>query len=58
MTSGKRGIILLPGEGVSIAIPGLAATFKVVSRDTDGGHSVIETTIPAGSPGPPPHLHR
>jgi quercetin dioxygenase-like cupin family protein len=58
MASNKRGILLLPGEGVSIAIPGLAATFKVVSRDTDGDHSIIETTVPAGSPGPPPHIHR
>jgi quercetin dioxygenase-like cupin family protein len=58
MASNKRGIILLPGEGVSIAIPGLAATFKVVSRDTDGDHSVIETTVPAGSSGLPPHIHR
>ena len=57
MATNKRAILLLPGEGVSIAIPGLAATFKVVSRDTDGDHSIIETTVPAGSPGPPPHIH-
>jgi quercetin dioxygenase-like cupin family protein len=58
MASGPRGIVLLPGEGISIAIPGFAATFKVVSRDTDGSHSVIETTVPAHAPGPPLHIHR
>lgn len=58
MGTTNRGIILLPGEGVSIAIPGFAATFKVVSRDTGGSHTVIETTIPAGSAGPPLHIHR
>lgn len=39
-------------------IPGSAATFKLVSTDTDGSHSVIETTVPAGFAGPPPHVHR
>jgi quercetin dioxygenase-like cupin family protein len=58
MAAEKRGIVLLPGEGISIAIPGFAATFKVVGRDTDGGHSVIETTVPARFDGPPPHIHR
>jgi len=58
MESGKRSVVLLPGEGISIAIPGFAATFKVVSRDTDGDHSVIETTVPAMFAGPPPHIHR
>jgi quercetin dioxygenase-like cupin family protein len=58
MAMSTRGILLLPGEGVSIAIPGFAATFKVVSRDTGGSHSVIETTVPAGSAGPPLHFHR
>ncbi len=58
MESGRRGIILLPGEGISIAIPGFAATFKVIERDTGGTHSVIETTVPANFAGPPPHFHR
>jgi quercetin dioxygenase-like cupin family protein len=58
MALNMRGILLLPGEGVSIAIPGFAATFKVVSRDTGGSHSVIETTVPAGFSGPPLHRHR
>lgn len=58
MESGKRGIILLPGEGISIPFPGSAATFKVVSRDTDGSHTVIEMTVAANFAGPPPHFHR
>ncbi len=58
MASDTRGIILLPGEGISLAIPSFAATFKVITRDTGGSHSVIETTVPAGSAGPPPHFHR
>jgi uncharacterized cupin superfamily protein len=31
---------------------------KVRDEDTGGGYSVHDNTIPAGSPGPRPHIHR
>lgn len=56
-TSG-RSIVLLPGEGIAIPIPGYAVVFKAVGRDTGGSHAVFEVTIAAKSPAMPPHLHR
>ncbi len=58
MSNTERGIILLPGEGESPVIMGLMATFKLVTADSGGSHTVIETTVPAGFAGPPAHLHR
>lgn len=53
-----KGILLGPGEGTQLAVPGFTATFKVVGADTGGSHAVIETTIPGDFAGPPPHIHR
>lgn len=58
MANTLRGIVLLPGEGESPVITGSAATFKLVTADSGGSHSVIETTVPAGFAGPPAHFHR
>jgi quercetin dioxygenase-like cupin family protein len=32
-------------------------TYKAVGRDTDGRYGLVEMTAPAGTPGPPPHVH-
>ncbi len=58
MAASARSIVLLPGEGISVPIPGYAVTFKVVGRDTGGEHALFEVTIPAMAPAMPPHLHR
>ena len=31
---------------------------KVRDEDTGGGYSIHDNTIPSGSPGPRPHIHR
>jgi quercetin dioxygenase-like cupin family protein len=32
-------------------------TYKAVGRETGGRYGLVEFTAPAGSPGPPPHIH-
>jgi quercetin dioxygenase-like cupin family protein len=52
-----RGIILGPGEGVSVPNPvGGKLTFKIGSADTDGALTAFET-IAAPGEGPPLHIH-
>lgn len=58
MSHTLRGIVLLPGEGEAPVIPGSTAIFKLVTADSGGSHAMIETTVPAGFPGPPAHFHR
>jgi len=52
-----RGIILGPGEGVSVPNPvGGKLTFKIGSADTDGALTAFES-IAAPGEGPPLHVH-
>ena len=52
-----RGIILGPGEGVSVPNPvGGRLTFKIGSADTDGALTAFES-IAAPGEGPPLHIH-
>lgn len=48
-----------PGEGKALPNPiGGQMVVKLRDGDTDGSYSVHDNVIPAGSPGPLPHLHR
>jgi mannose-6-phosphate isomerase-like protein (cupin superfamily) len=50
--------VLRPGEGQTIVVANTRTTFKIKSAGTDGRFSLAEYTLPAGFPGPPPHVHR
>ena len=50
-------IVRLPGEGEALEV-GTAHTVIKATEDTTGGlFTLSETTLPAGSPGPPLHTH-
>ena len=52
-------IFVGPGDGKDLTNPiGGAMVVKVRDADTAGAYSVHDNTIPPGSPGPRPHLHR
>ena len=46
-----------PGEGEVLAMGPATIAIKATSEDTAGGFFLSETTLPAGFPGPPPHVH-
>ncbi len=53
------GIFVGPGDGKDLTNPiGGAMVVKVRDGHTAGTYSVHDNTIPPGSPGPRPHLHR
>ena len=53
------GVFVGPSDGMELINPvGGRMTLKVHDEDTAGAYSVHENTIPPGSPGPRPHLHR
>ena len=57
MTS--EGIFVGPGEGKDLTNPiGGGMVVKIRDEYTAGAYSVHDNTIPPGSPGPRPHLHR
>jgi quercetin dioxygenase-like cupin family protein len=59
MTTEDSGIFVGPGDGDTLPNPiGGRMVVKVRDRDTGGGYSIHENTIPPGSPGPRPHIHR
>jgi len=47
------GIILRPGEGRALSYAGEPTRILL----EQAGLALVQTTIPAGFPGPPPHLH-
>ncbi len=52
-------IFVGPGEGKDLTNPiGGAMVVKVRDEYTAGAYSVHDNTIPPGSPGPRPHIHR
>ena len=54
-TDGK-GIVLLPGEGETVSLPGNKIT--VVHGEPDGAYSLVEWVSAPGVPGTPLHIHR
>ena len=55
----REGLFVRPDEGKSLPNPiGGRMVVKVRDGDTGGSFSVHDNFIPAGSPGPRPHLHR
>jgi mannose-6-phosphate isomerase-like protein (cupin superfamily) len=55
----SEGLLVGPDEGKILQNPiGGRMVVKVGEGDTGGSYSVHDNVIPAGSPGPLPHLHR
>lgn len=55
----SEGLFVRPDDGKALPNPiGGRMMLKVRDRDTGGSFSVHDNIIPAGSPGPLPHLHR
>jgi quercetin dioxygenase-like cupin family protein len=57
MTFHERAIVLRPGEGRAVSLLGGRYTYKAVGEQTGGAYGLVESTVPAGSSGPPPHVH-
>ena len=55
MSFTDRTIVLEPGEGTAIPIPGTPMTHRIAGADTGGAYSLIELTL--DGEGPPPHIH-
>jgi mannose-6-phosphate isomerase-like protein (cupin superfamily) len=54
-----EGIFVGPDDGKALLNPiGGRMVVKVRDEDTGGGYSIHDNTIPPGSPGPRPHIHR
>jgi quercetin dioxygenase-like cupin family protein len=58
MTFHDRAIVLQPGEGKVVSVLGGRYTYKAVGEQTGGAYGLVETSVPAPSSGPPPHVHR
>ncbi len=52
----SRSIVLGPGEGKTVPVPGHKITHKVVGVDTDGAYSLLEVELTGD--GPPQHIHK
>ncbi len=59
MSTEDGGLFVGPGDGKEIPNPiGGRMVVKVRDEDTGGVYSIHDNTIPPGSPGPRPHIHR
>ena len=59
MSTESGGLYIGPGDGKALTNPiGGRMVNKVGDEDTGGAYSVHDNTIPPGSPGPRPHIHR
>ncbi len=59
MRTEDGGIFVGPDDGKALPNPiGGRMVVKVRDEDTAGAYSIHDNTIPAGSPGPRPHIHR
>ena len=55
----SSGLFIGPAEGSVLTNPiGGQMTAKLRDTDTAQGYSMFDNILPAGSPGPRPHLHR
>jgi mannose-6-phosphate isomerase-like protein (cupin superfamily) len=55
MSFDVRSVILGPGEGQTMQVPGHPMTYKARKEDTGGAYALVEATV-AGQ-GPPQHIH-
>ena len=59
LNSENASLIVGPDDGKVLPNPiGGRMTVKVRDEDTTGAYSIHDNTIPPGSPGPRPHIHR
>jgi mannose-6-phosphate isomerase-like protein (cupin superfamily) len=59
MESEQGGVFIDPGAGNALVNPiGGRMVIKLRDGDTAGAYSIHDNYLPAGSPGPRPHLHR
>lgn len=49
--------MLQPGEGNTVSVLGDQYAYKALGADTGGAYGLVESTVPAGSAGPPTHIH-
>lgn len=54
----KTPIVHLPGQAPKLGALGIEIQFLARKAQTNGAWSMIEYTVPAKSPGPPPHYHK
>ncbi len=52
----KEDVVLGPGEGKAVPVPGHTITFKLVGADTGGAYSLLEVEMDGD--GPPQHIHK
>jgi quercetin dioxygenase-like cupin family protein len=52
----RKSVVLEPGEGRIVHIPGHPLVLKARSEDTGGAYALVEATITGQ--GPPQHIHR
>ena len=55
MSFTQKAIVLGPGEGTKVPVPGTPMIHKMSGEDTGGKMSALELTLEAE--GPPPHIH-
>ncbi len=59
MSTEDGGLFIGPHDGKELPNPiGGRMVVKVRDEDTSGAYSIHDNTIPPGSPGPRPHIHR
>ena len=56
MSKNDRKVVLDPGEGKTVAVPGHHITHKVDGTHTDGAYSLLEVDLVGD--GPPRHIHK
>ena len=55
MSINYENVILGPGEGKMVPVPGHKITHKISGEDTDGAYSLLEVELTGD--GPPQHIH-
>ena len=55
MATEGKGIVLPPGEGETVSLPGNEISF--IHRNPDGAYSLVEWVAAPGAPGTPLHTH-
>ncbi len=56
MSTKDGNMVLGPGEGKMVPVPGHKITHKVSGADTDGAYSLLEVELDGD--GPPQHIHK